>query len=220
MPSRWERSDVLRGREYDERFDALARSGHDVHGEASFVMGFRPATVLDAGCGTGRVAIELDRRGVDVVGVDLDRKMLETACEKAPTIEWYRADLSTLFLPDPDDDSTNRTFDVVVTAGNVMIFLQPGSEADVVWRLAAHVRPGGVLATGFQLAVGRYDVDRYERDCAEAGLVAVARYATWSRDPWSIDSGYVVSVHERPATTVEENEPDSSVEVDGQEPSG
>ena len=107
-----------RGAEYDARFDRLARAGHDVHGEASFVMGFQPATVLDAGCGTGRVAIELHRRGVEVVGVDLDRSMLETACEKQPDIEWYRSDLSSFLLPGPDDASVARQFDLVVAAGN------------------------------------------------------------------------------------------------------
>jgi len=161
-------------------------------------MGFEPSTVLDAGCGTGRVAIELARRGVDVVGVDLDRQMLQTACDKEPDIEWYRSDLSKLMLPDADDPSVERSFDVVVVAGNVMIFLQPGTEAAAVWRLAAHLRPGGVLVCGFQLTAGRYGVDRYDRDCADAGLELIERFASWSRDPWMIDSGYAVSVHVNP----------------------
>ena len=171
MSSRWEQSQVPRGSEYDERFERLARAGHDVHGEASFVMGFGPDTVLDAGCGTGRVAIELARRGVSVVGVDLDRAMLETACEKAPDIEWFRSDLSTLGLPSPDVEGDIRTFDVVLTAGNVMIFLGPGTEAAAVWRLAEHLVPGGALVCGFQLLPDRYGLDAYDADCADAGLV-------------------------------------------------
>ena len=47
------------GDEYQRRFDALATAGKDVHGEAAFVMAMEPGSVLDAGCGTGRVAIEL-----------------------------------------------------------------------------------------------------------------------------------------------------------------
>lgn len=35
--------------------------------------------VLELGCGTGRVAIELARAGLDVVGVDFSPRMLETA---------------------------------------------------------------------------------------------------------------------------------------------
>ena len=62
--------------EYDARWDRLAAAGEEVHGEADFVMALRPTSVLDAGCGTGRVAIELARRGVEVVGVDADPDML------------------------------------------------------------------------------------------------------------------------------------------------
>ena len=67
------------GDDYQRRFDDLAASGVDVHGEATFVRAFAPSSVLDAGCGTGRVAIELARHGVDVVGADLDASMLATA---------------------------------------------------------------------------------------------------------------------------------------------
>ena len=67
------------GEAYQRRFDELRASGADVHGEATFVLSFSPSSVLDAGCGTGRVAIELARTGVDVVGVDADQSMLATA---------------------------------------------------------------------------------------------------------------------------------------------
>ena len=193
MSSRWSGTSAPRGADYDERFDRLAAAGHDVHGEASFVMGLEPSTVLDAGCGTGRVAIELARRGVEVVGVDLDRSMLQTACDKAPNLEWYQADLSQLTLH--DEQGTLRGFDVVLTAGNVMIFLQPGTESHTVRHLARLVRPGGTLVSGFQLTRGQYGIDEYDQDCASAGLRAAARYGTWTRDPWTNDAGYAVSVH-------------------------
>src|SRR3982075_3136641 len=69
--NRWLRSKDVTGDAYDARYDERARAGENVHGEADFVMRLTPASVLDAGCGTGRVARELARRGVDVVGVDL-----------------------------------------------------------------------------------------------------------------------------------------------------
>ena len=65
--------------DYDAQWDRLAARGIDPHGEVAFVMAYAPASVLDAGCGTGRVAIELARRGVDVVGVDLDDGLLAAA---------------------------------------------------------------------------------------------------------------------------------------------
>ena len=80
MSNRWLGStDVPRGDVYDARFTALAQTGQDVHGEAHFVTALGVTSVLDAGCGTGRVAIELARRGLDVVGIDLDAAMLAVA---------------------------------------------------------------------------------------------------------------------------------------------
>ena len=150
-------------------------------------MSLQPASVLDAGCGTGRVAIELARRGVEVVGVDLDAGMLEQARHKAPELEWIHGDLAAVDL--------GRQFDVVVLAGNVMIFVAPGTEAAVVAGLARHVAPGGALVAGFQLRPGGYGTGRYDADAAAAGLALADRYATWDRQPWRPDGGYAVSVH-------------------------
>lgn len=198
-PSRWTSSaGVQRGADYDERWVQLAAAGHSIHGEADFVCRFEPSCVLDAGCGTGRVAIELAARGIDVLGVDLDPVMLGQARAKAPDLEWIEADLRGVDL--------GRAFDVVAMAGNVMIFVRSGTEAAVVANMAAHVRPGGVLVAGFQLGRG-YDVDRYDADCVAAGLTLESRYATWAGDPWSPTGDYAVSVHRRPTgSQVDEHE--------------
>lgn len=185
--SRWSRTGgVQRGSDYDARWKRMEAAGHSIHGEADFIARYQPTSVLDAGCGTGRVAIELGRRGVDVVGVDLDPPMLAEARAKAPRLTWIEADLR--------DVALDRTFDVVALPGNVMIFLHPGTETDVVANLAAHVAPEGCLIAGFQL--GRaYDLDRYDADCAAAGLELAERFATWEGDPWRAGSDYAVSVH-------------------------
>ena len=128
---------------YQARFDALAASGVDVHGEAALVRSYEPATVLDGGCGTGRVAIELHRHGIDVVGVDVDPAMIAEARRLAPTLEFLERDLAELEL--------GRRFDVVVLAGNVPLFCPPERRRQLIVRSAAHVAPGGVLLTGFQL---------------------------------------------------------------------
>lgn len=86
------------GDAYDEPYERRTAAGEDVHGEANFVSGYDVKSVLDAGCGTGRVARELARRGLDVVGVDLDPVMLATGQRKVPEIEWHVADLETIDL--------------------------------------------------------------------------------------------------------------------------
>lgn len=186
MGSRWQRAGVPRGDNYDARWKSLAASGHDPHGEADFVMRFAPRSVLDAGCGTGRVAIELARRGVDVVGVDLDAGMLDTARRKAPQLSWICGDLASLALP--------ARFDVVVMAGNVMIFVEPGSEATVVARMAAHLEPEGRLIAGFELGQ-TLRLDRYDEAAAAVGLVLEDRFATWDGAPFTSGGPYVVAVH-------------------------
>ncbi len=174
------------GDDYQKRFDDLARSGVDVHGEVEFVLQFGPATVLDAGCGTGRVARELTRRGVDVVGVDVDSSMIATARRLSPELAWLVADLTELELC--------RRFDLVIMAGNVPLFTPPGTEAALVEACARHVVVGGHLVSGFSLDRG-YDLEGYDQDCRRAGLVLEGRWATWSGEPWAAGGTYAVSVH-------------------------
>ena len=58
MRNRWLGSaNVPCGEVYDARFTALKQRAQDVHGEAHFVAALGVASVLDAGCGTGRVAM-------------------------------------------------------------------------------------------------------------------------------------------------------------------
>ena len=184
-----------KGDDYDAAFRQRELAGADVHGEAAFVEAMGPHTVLDAGCGTGRVAIELARRGIEVVGVDRDPAMLDPARRKAPQLDWRLEDLATLSVG--DGDGGLRRFDVVVAAGNVMIFLAPGSEAAVVRRLAAHLAPGGALVAGFQLLPGRLDLATYDELAEAAGLRLAERFATWERQPYE-GGDYAVSVHRAP----------------------
>jgi SAM-dependent methyltransferase len=163
-----------------------------MHGEATFVEGLGVRSVLDAGCGTGRVTIELARQGLDVVGLDADPGMLSAARAKAPELEWIEADLSDFELSEADG---RRRFDAIVMAGNVMIFIVPGTEDVVLTQVAGHLRPGGLVVAGFQLIAGRLSLERYDDLAAAAGLTLEARFATWDRRPWTLGGDYAVSVH-------------------------
>ncbi len=188
--NRWLATRSVSGDDYDATYEHRSAAGENVHGEADFVQRFRPASVLDAGCGTGRVGRELARRGIDVAGVDIDPEMLATARRKAPDVDWHVADLSTVDL--------GRAFDAIVMAGNVMIFLTPGTEAAVVANLARYLRPGGVLVAGFQLVPGRFGLDAYDTAATSAGLTLFERWSTWDCEPWSPGGNYAVSVHRQP----------------------
>ncbi|MFD4291861.1 class I SAM-dependent methyltransferase [Rhodococcus sp. NPDC058505] len=178
-------------RDYVRRFEELAESGADLHGEARAVdaMVGRGSRILDAGCGTGRVGAELARRGHAVTAVDLDPVLL-AAARGTGLLEVVQADLAELDLP-------GEPFDAVVVAGNVMIFLAPGSEAQVCRRLAAHLTPGGLLVAGFATD-HRYTVDAFDADLAAAGLAREHRFSTWDLRPWHPDAGWAVTVARRP----------------------
>ena len=196
MGTRWQSSDAPRGQDYDARWERLAASGVGVHGEADLIESLLSetggSTVLDAGGGTGRVAIELAARGCAVVGLDADPAMLAAARSKAPDLRWIEADLL------DTGAHLSEAFDLVALPGNVMIFLDRGTEPDVVGQLAARLRPGGLLVAGFQLQTGRLTLDRYDEITAAAGLQLVDRWATWDREPFH-GGDYAVSVHRRPA---------------------
>lgn len=188
--NRWLSERTVSGDEYDATYERRAAAGQDVHGEADFVEALRPASVLDAGCGTGRVARELARRGIEVTGVDIDPDMLDTARRKAPDLDWRTGDLARVRL--------GRSYDAIVMAGNVMIFLAPGTESAVVSNLARHLASGGLLIAGFQLGPGRLSLAAYDADCAAAGLTLAERWATWGREPFVAPGAYAVSVHRAP----------------------
>ena len=178
----------------------MAAAGGDPHGEVAFVERSLqrlavpvqdPPRVLDAGCGTGRVAIELARRGFEVMGVDVDPVMLDAAQKKSPQLRWEVGDLSRLAI--------DNSFDAVVMAGNVILFVEPADRPLVLPTIARHLRTGGLLIAGFQLAgldeQRRVPLPLWDGWAAGAGLELVERFSAWDDEEWSPASDYVVTVH-------------------------
>lgn len=188
--SRWlDETGGERGPSYDETFRELAASGIDVHGEAAYVAALVPpgSRVVDAGCGTGRVAVELARRGYDVVGVDSDASMLDIA-RAHDGVRWELDDLAATTL--------HLEVALVVAAGNVMVFLAEDTELQVLQRLGSWLRPDGLLISGWQ--TDRLHPDTYDRWAAFAGLVPVVRHSTWQGGAWADDAEWCVAVHRKP----------------------
>lgn len=95
--------------------------------------------VLDVGCGSGQLALELVRRapGVTAVGVDLSSAQLEVARRRA-------GDLPVTFIQADAQvhDFGEEAFDVVASRTGTMFFSDPGM---AFTNLAAATRPGGRL---------------------------------------------------------------------------
>ena len=100
--------------------------------------------VLDLGCGTGRVALDLAARGIPIVGVDADPALVEALARRAAArelpVEALAADVRRLSLPE-------RRFPLVVAPMQVVQLLggAPGRAA-LLDAVRPAIAPGGVLA--------------------------------------------------------------------------
>lgn len=92
--------------------------------------------LLEFGVGTGRLAVPLAEKGLDVVGVDVSEDMLAQLKRKSDKVTTIVGDMTTVRV--------DREFAVAFIAFN-SIFVLPSQEAQVqLFRnAAAHLRPGG-----------------------------------------------------------------------------
>ena len=96
------------------------------------LVALAPETVLDVGCGTGKVARELSARGLEVLGVELDERMAAIAREHGIEVELGAFE---------DWDPRGRTFDLI-TCGDAWHWIDP----ERGWRkIGAVLRPGGTV---------------------------------------------------------------------------
>jgi ubiquinone/menaquinone biosynthesis C-methylase UbiE len=96
------------------------------------------ASVLDLGCGTGRLAAALAAEGQVVVGVDPARPMLDIARSRTAggQVRWIEGDARNLNL--------ERRFELVLLTGHAFqVFLTRDDQMAVLKTIARHLSPGG-----------------------------------------------------------------------------
>jgi SAM-dependent methyltransferase len=98
--------------------------------------------VLDAGCGPGRHALALARRGIEVVGVDLSPEFIDLARDAAAGLP------ATFLVEDVRNITYDREFDAVfcLCQGGFGLLGGDDDEHEVVARFARALKSAGVLA--------------------------------------------------------------------------
>jgi SAM-dependent methyltransferase len=108
--------------------------------------------VLDLGCGTGRVALDLAEHGVPVVGLDIDEVLLAELRRRAGElpVETVCADVR--------DFDLGRRFPVVLAPmQTVQLLGGPAGRADFLRCAKAHLEPGGIVAIAVAEDIQTFD---------------------------------------------------------------
>lgn len=97
--------------------------------------------VLELGCGTGRVALHLARRGFEVIGLDRDRGLLDVLDERARGLPM------TTVHTDARNFELDRQVGLVLAPTQMLQLLPDRAERSECLRcVAGALRPGGLLA--------------------------------------------------------------------------
>ncbi len=117
--------------------------------------------VLDLGCGTGEVAVQLIRLGYEVFGLDIAEPMARYARARCGSNRFRVGDMER--LPFPDD-----TFDAVVCLGVIEYLAADDRALREIWRV---LRPGGTAVISTPSAISPL----HHLDRLFAGLTEAAR---------------------------------------------
>jgi demethylmenaquinone methyltransferase / 2-methoxy-6-polyprenyl-1,4-benzoquinol methylase len=169
--------------------------------------------VLDACCGTGDLAIEAQRAGGSVTGLDFSERMLERARRKSTAVSWVRGDMLTLPFEDGSFDAVTVGFgirnvqDLDAGLGELVRVLRADGRLgcleitrprgalrpffalwfDGLVPLAGKVLPGGAAYTYLPASVRRFPGPE---DLGEA-----MRRAGFAEIGWRLLGGGIVALH-------------------------
>jgi SAM-dependent methyltransferase len=149
--------------------------------------GHSPASVLDAGCGTGRHAAGLIAQGHRVDVLDASAELLAVAAERCPTARTFSADLCGMQMP--------AVYDAVTCRGVLNDMTTDHDRLSAVRSLARSLAAGGLLFLDVREEQGSraraHGTPRSRRVALGAGveLTFTAR-TTWSQGMLHVEEQY------------------------------
>jgi SAM-dependent methyltransferase len=136
--------------------------------------------VLDVGAGTGRVALDLARRGHEVVALDRNSALLDALRERAAGLP------VSAVAADARDFALDRRFTLIIVPMQTLQLLGgPAGRARFLRCARAHLAAGGLLAAALADALDAFDADHDQPpvpDLREVGGVVYASRPVAVRD--------------------------------------
>ncbi len=133
-------------------YDLIARYYDLFHSDLTEDIGFvltlagqSGDSVLELGCGTGRILIPLARAGLTVTGLDSSEPMLALAREKTAAESDQVQNRITILTGEMKSFNLDERFSLIVIPYNTFMYLNPVTRPVVLRRVRQHLSPTGIL---------------------------------------------------------------------------
>ncbi|WP_152393654.1 class I SAM-dependent DNA methyltransferase [Paenibacillus guangzhouensis] len=135
---------------YESAYDYDMKYSNDMQGYDLIVEWAKrlQGTILDLGCGTGRLAIPLAMQGFDVEGVDISESMLKLARSKT---EERNLDIP-FYVMNVTELNVHKPYAMMFMAGNTFQHLLTNLEQDQLLRTVhEHLQKDGIFIFGLRM---------------------------------------------------------------------
>lgn len=112
--------------------------------------------ILDLGCGSGRILMNIAKAGYKVTGIELSKDMLRISEQRKTNLSKEIEDRISLVHGDITNFKLNQTFSMAVFTGGSMSILKDTTQLErMLQRVSIHLRVGGIFILDY-IVPGKY----------------------------------------------------------------